>query len=309
MGERVVTLGASRASRPIADFLMVEDYQGPKAGKYYVDGNVAATGNGSPDHPFATLTEAFTASNAAIRLSANRWWARRNQIFVCGDGLEEDLTTIPEKCDVIGCGYDIYPFPRIIGHHEIAAIATTGAKGCRFINMGWICDDAGPLFTFPAIVHGLQFIGGLMVPLAAGSTIAISMTDIAGVVIDGVRIIPSGGGGLFAEGIVLAGTQGHEVVIKNCDIYATEGIHVTATATRGGIIKDNDIYATALTINDESGLFRLSKNRLVSTAGDDGTGTGGSALAVVCAIGLAVDNRLTCSGHYNAPYPIQGTLS
>jgi hypothetical protein len=299
--ERVLTVGGARASKPISDFLQVNDYQGPKAGTYYVDGNVAATGTGSPDHPFATLTEAFTASNAAIRLSANRWWARRNRIFVCGDGLEEDLTTIPEKCDVIGCGYDIYPFPRIIGHHHIAVIATTGAKGCRFINMGWICDDAAALFTFPAIVHGLQFIGGMMVPLSTGSTIAISLTDIAAVVIDGVRIINSGGGnGVFAEGIKLAGTQGHEVVIKNCDIYATEGIHVTATATTGGIICDNYIYATALTVNDESSLFRVINNRLITAAntGED------ALLGVVANKKLACGNKLTGSASVqNADYP------
>jgi hypothetical protein len=95
MGERVVTLGASRATRPITDFLMVEDYQGPKAGTYYVDLNVAATGKGSPDHPFATIAEAITASNASIGLAANRWWARRNRIFVCGDGITENLTILP----------------------------------------------------------------------------------------------------------------------------------------------------------------------------------------------------------------------
>jgi hypothetical protein len=300
MSERVLTVGGRSASKPISDFLQVNDYQGPKAGQYYVDGNVAATGNGSPDHPFATLTEAFTASNAAMRLAANRWWARRSQIFVCGDGIEEDLTTLPEKCDVIGCGYDIYPFPRIIGHHHIAAIASTGAKGCRFINMGWICDDAAALFTFPAIVHGLQFIGGLMTPLAAGSTIAISMTDIACVVIDGLRIAPSGGGGLFAEGIKIAGTQGHEVVIKNSDIYATEGIHVTATATTGGIITNNDIYATGLTVNDESSLFRVTNNRLVTAANPTNAGTGG----IVANKLLAAGNKLTGSSTVqNADYP------
>lgn len=63
MSERILSVGGPRASRPISDFLMVNDYEGPKAGKYYVDLNVAATGSGSPDHPFSTVAEAITAGN------------------------------------------------------------------------------------------------------------------------------------------------------------------------------------------------------------------------------------------------------
>jgi hypothetical protein len=54
MSERVLTVGGSKASKPISDFLMVNDYEGPKAGKYYVDLNVAAT------VPFAVITEPLT---------------------------------------------------------------------------------------------------------------------------------------------------------------------------------------------------------------------------------------------------------
>ena len=107
MAEKVLTVGGARATKPIADFLMSNEYFGPKGGVYYVDGNVAATGNGSPDHPYATLAEAITASDASIGLAANRWWARRNRIYVCGDALSENLVKFPTKCDVIGCGsYD-----------------------------------------------------------------------------------------------------------------------------------------------------------------------------------------------------------
>ena len=45
---------------------------------YYVDGNVSATGDGNMDYPFSTMAEALAASSAAIALSANRYWARRN---------------------------------------------------------------------------------------------------------------------------------------------------------------------------------------------------------------------------------------
>jgi len=259
--ERVLTVGGNQASRPISDFLMVNDYQGPKAGKYYVDLNVAATGGGSPDHPFATFAEAVAASNASIGSATNRWWARRNYIYVCGDGIDEDITVLPEKTDVIGCGSDIYPFPRIIGHHIIAAAKV----GCRFINMGFIDDAATDLFVIPAGCHGLQFLGGLMLPKVGGSTKAIELTDSACVIIDGVNINYNIGGGIFAQGITVEGTVGHEVVIKNSDIYATEGIHVAAgNGTTGGIIKNNDIYATAKPINDESLLFRVVRNSMMT---------------------------------------------
>jgi hypothetical protein len=82
---------------------------------YFVDLNTSnATADGlSWDTAFDTIAEAITASNASITLTANRWWARRNRIFVLGDGIAESLTVLPEKCDVIGLGSDLYPFPRV----------------------------------------------------------------------------------------------------------------------------------------------------------------------------------------------------
>jgi hypothetical protein len=88
---------------------------------YFVDLNISASGDGlSWNTAFATIAEAITASNTSIGLTANRWWARRNRIFVCGDGIAESLTVLPEKTDIIGVGSDLYPFPRVTGAHTIA---------------------------------------------------------------------------------------------------------------------------------------------------------------------------------------------
>lgn len=267
MSERVLTVGGSKASKPISDFLMVNDYEGPKAGKYYVDLNVAATGSGSPDHPFATVAEAITASNASIGLAANRWWARRNKIFVCGDGITENLTVLPEKCDIIGCGSDLVPYPRIIGHHTIALAKV----GCRFINIGFTLDGTGVGLTIPAGCHGFQILGGMLQPSLAGNTVGVQITDSALFKIQGFEIHQNPGAygtGICAVGIAIAGTAStHQFLIDDCFVEATEGIDVVASSPAyGSRIKNSIIKATVLTIDDNSDTVIVTDNRLITAA-------------------------------------------
>jgi hypothetical protein len=267
MSERVLTVGGSKASKPISDFLMVNDYEGPKAGKYYVDLNVAATGSGSPDHPFATVAEAITASNASIGLAANRWWARRNKIFVCGDGITENLTVLPEKCDIIGCGSDLVPYPRIIGHHTIALAKV----GCRFINIGFTLDGTGVGLTIPAGCHGFQILGGMLQPSLAGNTVGVQITDSALFKIQGFEIHRNPGAygtGICAVGIAIAGTAStHQFLIDDCFVEAAEGIDVVASSPAyGSRIKNSIIKATVLTIDDNSDTVIVTDNRLITAA-------------------------------------------
>ena len=291
MSERVLTVGGNQASKPISDFLMVNDYEGPKAGKYYVDLNVAATGSGSPDHPFATIAEAITASNASIGLAANRWWARRNKIFVCGDGIKEDLTVLPEKCDIIGCGSDLYPFPRVIGRHVIAKAAV----GTRFINMGLQASSADDLLTLPAGCHGFQFLGGLCVPKSGGTTIGFKITDTACMKISGCSFQVSGGtmANIFGTAISLLGTVGHETEISYNKIIGTVGILTATTLVAlGSHINNNFIHATGLTINDVAQDYYVYDNRLITDADIDNDITAG----IVCKPELACGNIITGSG-------------
>ena len=291
MSEYVLTGGGSRATKPISDFLMVNDYEGPKAGKYYVDLNVAATGAGTPDHPFATIAEAITASNASIGLAANRWWARRNKIFVCGDGITESLTVLPEKCDIIGCGSDLYPFPRVIGRHVIAVAKV----GTRFINMGLQASSADDLLTLPAGCHGFQFIGGLCVPKSGGTTIGFKITDTACMKIAGNSFQVNGGAmaSIFGTAISLLGTVGHESEISYNKIIGTVGI-LTATAlvALGSHINNNFIHATGLTINDVAQDYYVYDNRLITDVDIDSDTT----LGIVCKPELACGNIITGSG-------------
>jgi hypothetical protein len=261
---------------------------------YFVDLNRATAGEGfTPDSAFNTLAAAITASNTSIGLTANRWWARRNRIFVMGDGIDEDLTVLPEKCDIIGVGSDLVPYPRIIGHHTIAVAKV----GCRFINMGFTADGTGDLFVIPAGCHGFQVIGGHVQPSAAGNTKAFEITDSALVRIIGVEIYQNPaayGTGIFAVGIAIEGTaSNHQTVIDGCWINATEGIDVVASAPAyDSRISNCFIHAVALTIDDNSYQFHVINNRLITDADIDSDPKTG----IDCKNEFACGNIITGSG-------------
>lgn len=158
--EKVLTIHSAKgATRPISDFFLSGMAFGPPAAEYYVDGNVSATGTGTANSPFKTLAEAITASNTSIALTANRWWARRNRIYCVGDALDETLTQLPTKCDVIGCGsYDGYTKCGLSGNHSSAA----ESYGTRFFNMHFLADaTASAIFTLAGAnsASGVQFHG------------------------------------------------------------------------------------------------------------------------------------------------------
>lgn len=256
---------------------------------YYVDGNVTASGNGTSwglneKRPFQTLAEAITASNTSIGLAANRWWARRNRIFVCGDQeIDENLTVLPEKCDVIGVGSDLLPFPRIIGNHTIAAAAV----GTRFINCGFIAEGTGDLFVIPASCHGLAFIGCWMHP-ASTSSKALEITNCAHVrLIDNTITVGAGDmTKIFAVAISIEGTVAHDIQIIGNKITATAGIAVVeaGAAAMGGLIADNIIRATGLAIDDNSDDFQVVNNRWMTDI-DTGTSTAGYDFNIQLAAG------------------------
>lgn len=235
---------------------------------YWVDLNVSATGDGTMAAPFATLAEAITASNTSIGLTANRWWARRNRIFVMGDGITESLTVLPEKTDIIGVGSDLYPFPRVIGAHTIAAAKVA----CRFINMGFQASGTGDLFVIPAGCHGLQFLGCTFTASTAGNTKALEITDSAHVRVQGCKIITPAGAittSIFALGIGIEGTTAiHDFDISDNFIFATAGVAVANGTTQGSVIARNIIrVAGGLAINDDSDDVACVDNRFISSNG------------------------------------------
>lgn len=262
MSERILSVGGNQASRPISDFLMSNEYWGPKGGTYYVDGNVAATGTGSPDHPYATLAEAIAASDAAMVLSANRWWARRNHIFACGDVLTENLVKFPTKCDVIGCGsYDANTKPGLYGRH----LPVGESYGTRFINFHFkALAHASPVITLTNATGGFQVVGCTFDGTLGTMTSAILATASPFLVVEDCDFV-----GTFVTSYITFGTGevGWTKILKNRMLgTAAKGIVVGAgaTASRMPLIQGNVIMATGKPIDDAASIFFVVDNRLMT---------------------------------------------
>ena len=294
--EKVMVLGGGRATRPVTDFLTVNDYQGPKAGTYYVDGNVAATGNGSPDHPYATLAEAITASDTAIALAGNRWWARRNRIFACGDTLSEDLVKFPTKCDIIGCGsYDANTKLGLSGMH----VPIGEAYGTRIFNVHFKAHaHAAPIITLTSVTGGLQ-----LVSCTLDGTLGTMTSGILATAHPFLQVIDCDFVGTFVTSYITfgAGEAGWARIIGNRMLgTAAKGIVVPGTTTASWIplIQGNTIVATGDPIEDASNLFHVVDNRLI-TAANIATTTDGYTFNLA----LACGNILTGASGVAATVP------
>jgi hypothetical protein len=264
MSERLLTVGGSRATRPVSDFLSSNDFFGPKGGVYYVDGNVSATGGGSPDHPYATLAEAITTSDAAIALAANRWWARRNRIYACGDTLTENLTKFPTKCDVIGCGsYDGNTRLGLSGRHVVAG----EAYGTRFYNVHFkALAHASPIITLTNSAGGVKTIG-----CGFDGTLGTMTSAILATASPFLEVVDCDFFGTFVTSYITfgAGQAGRTRIIGNRMMgVAAKGIVIpgTTTASWMPLIQDNTIVATGDPIEDASNLFYVVNNRLLTDA-------------------------------------------
>lgn len=282
MAEKVLTVGGGRATRPITDFLTVNDYQGPKAGVYYVDANVSATGKGSPDHPYATLAEAIAASDASIALASNRWWARRNKIYFCGDTSTETLVKFPTKCDIIGCGsYDGNTQAGLYGHH-----APVGESyGTRFFNVHFKAKKhASPVITLTNETSGLQLHGCTFDGTLGTMTSGILATASPFLVVDDCDFV-----GTFVTSYITfgAGEAGRTRITNNRMLgTAAKGIVApgTTTASWMPLIQGNTIMATGKPIEDAASVFFVVNNRLMTDI-NIGTTTNGYSFELSQACG------------------------
>lgn len=282
MAEKVLTVGGARATKPIADFLMSNEYFGPKGGVYYVDGNVAATGSGSPDHPYATLTEAITASDASIALAANRWWARRNRIYVCGDALSENLVKFPTKCDVIGCGsYDGFTQAGLSGRH----VPVGEAYGTRWFNIHFkAVAHASAIVTLTNAASGVQFHG-----CTFDGTLGTVTSAILSTAMPFLQVIDCVAKGAFATSFISFGAgEAGGALIQGNNMTGSLGkgivLNSGTTTSWGAIARDNFIQCAGQWVDDDADLLYVIDNRAV-TAIDCATYTAGFDMNLLRAAG------------------------
>lgn len=242
------------------------------------------------DSAFQLISSAITASNTSIGLTANRWWARRNRIFVVGDGIAEDLTVLPEKCDIIGVGADLYPFPRVTGVQYIVLAKV----GCRFINMGFQATGTDDLFRTPAACHGLQFLGCTFTASSAANTKALEITNSAHVRVIGCDFLTAAGGvtGIFGRAVSLEGTASiHDFTATDNRITcAASGFVIAAGELNGSLVARNFIrqIGADVAIVDSSNECAFVDNRIISSEG-----TQAASSFVTWNAKLAVNNILT----------------
>lgn len=236
--------------------------------KFYVDNNSGSdSDNGLTwDKAFLTITVALRASHVNIATSPN--FADRNIIYVRGDDFDEDLTDLAQKTDVVGVGSDDgNKGPRLLGNHTIDAVATGyNYMGCRFINMTFVNQTAADIFVVPTGHHGLEWINCRFE--SNSSTLAptaIDITQCSDTRIVGCEFISSVNP-MWASGAIDFGAG----LCQNTDILdnfidAAIGIIIDSSATGlSSRIEGNTIYATTLTIDENSDVFYVANNTLVS---------------------------------------------
>lgn len=236
---------------------------------YYVDVNAGVDTNDglSWEKAFKTYAKAVVASNATIVASTKgtgRGWAARNTIYFKGDNNEankETITTLPNKCDVIGVGsYDHRPYPVMIGNHVVGAGAYMGT---RFINMGFrSLATGGVIFTVPTTTSGLAFIGchfdGRTSTPATKGLLATAVEQLSVIGCDFI-------GKYSASAIELgAGATRNLRILDNYIESGAVGITVSSTLTCAdaiGFIDRNTFAVVTLVIDDNSSKLSCNDNR------------------------------------------------
>ncbi|MCG6536101.1 MAG: hypothetical protein L7F78_15730 [Syntrophales bacterium LBB04] len=269
--------------------------------QYFVAGNYGSDDNNgsSWDEAFATVAKAIAVSNANIAASS-RGWAARNTIFISGDYFAENLVAFPNKCDVIGVGsYDANAMPGIYGNH---APVNAGNYGTRFINVRFQGPAvASPLVTLASTSSGIQFIR-CWFHAAAQTTTAITSTASPF-----LQVINCEFDGAFATAYIsiAAGEAGATRILRNRMVDAAAvGILVTsATTSWKAIIAENFIHAGTITIDENTDLFYIYNNILISDAVCATVGTMANGAQCDINVFRAANNWLTCSNVANVAVP------
>jgi len=269
---------------------------------YFVDLNVSPVGDGTSwDSPVSTIAAGLLLADNSIGLGTNRWWARRNRVFVCGDGIAEALVLAAEKTDLIGVGYDVGSFPKVTGNFTIG----TAVNGFRIFNMGFVPTTTAPVITFPSGMHGWELHNVHLYKIEGVANSAMLLcTDSRDWVMNRTYIYQDVAGVKSTIGFNVAGTtsgMGRAKIIDSL-IIGTEAFNVVDTSANfeGATCENTTFIATALCIDDNSDSMAFINNRLI-TAANSGNGAGSTIVDWNAA--LACGNEAT-SGNHNGPLPV-----
>lgn len=251
---------------------------------YYVDGNKSVNG---PDglswgRAYNTLATAIAASDISIAATRNRWWARRNRIFVVGDALSENLVKFPTKCDVIGLGsYDGYTRAGLSGRH----LPVGESYGTRFFNIHFkAVAHASPIITLTNAASGPQFHGCAFDGTLGTMTSAILSTACPFLLVDDCDFM-----GTFVTSYISfgAGEAGGTRITNNRMLgTAAKGIVAASTTTASWmpLIAGNIIRATGQWVDDDADIFHVINNRAITDI-DCATYTAGFDMNLLLASG------------------------
>lgn len=242
---------------------------------YYVDGNKSSAGNGTSwDDAFNTLSAAFTASHANIAVSSRRAWATRNSIFVIGDMIDEDITALAQKTDVIGVGSnDFAPKAGISGNWVIPA--TTNYQGCRFFNMDFSDTAAGGILFDLDGQAGIEFYNCTF-DSAATDTIGLRLTSSNWIKVIGCDFGPVSGGGRGFSTAAIQTVQDdpmYQTRIVGNYISGAVGIDWNETTVNNILIDYNRFNVTTMFIDtdDTAGIMITNNMGITAAAEADGT--------------------------------------
>ena len=275
---------------------------------YFVDANAGSDGaddGKSWERPYKTLSYAITASNANIAAD-HHGWASRNTILCKGDKIQEDLTTAPSKCDVIGVGSnDAENKTHIEGKQIFTQSGTNMSMG--WYNLTFSNDAAEAIFTITT--PGGVYFGDcdFVARSDAIHTIHLKGTTGHDFIVDNCRIMNDEYADKFATGGILNAvtTTFWNFLIKNSYVEGEYGITIDTTNLYNGLIDNNIIRATGKVIVDTSDDCLITRNRCF-TAADAATIT----TAITYNSVLACDNLVTGDGEtLAAPVIIWGTQS
>jgi hypothetical protein len=292
--------GVSTMETPLEAMFFAE-----RAGQvYFVDANKADTsGDGkSWATAFKSLTTALAASHANIALTSLRNWAGRNTIYLKGDSMDEDLTKLAQKTDIIGVGScNQHPRPRIKGTHVIEAQTVADYMGCRFFNIEFLASTAGIIMTIPANQNGVVFDSTCVFNGNSIATHGLLFTSSHDSEVNGCRFI----NGFTTACIKVAAGAITNFMVQKCLIQG-QGIGIEFLPTTTQAVEcwaiDNVIRTTGMPIDSASDTAFSSLgcvgNRMI-TAIDASTPTNGYDFA----LSAAADNLLTGSqGTDQIPY-------